>query len=190
MDIPDQQLYIGAAVLSIGLIVGAVALSGQDDSGDLEASERQSVQVADESLYSGQSFGDLNDNVVSGGVPQDGIPSIDDPNFVSGDEANLDDGDIVFGIEHEGEIRAYPQRILVSHEIVNDEFGGETHAVTYCPLTATAMGQKSGAEVGVSGNLVNSNLIMYDRDTESYWPQIMSTAISGEKEGESMRSSV
>ena len=125
--------------------------------------------------------------MMSGGPPPDGIPSIDDPQFISAEEAGLDPGDMVVGLEYGGVVRAYPHQILVAHEIVNHEIGGQNIAVTYCPLTATAQGFKTGSTtLGVSGRLINSNLVMYDRDTGSLWPQIAGTAIAGEREGETL----
>ena len=129
-------------------------------------------------------------HAVSGGPGKDGIPAIDQPRFVSVKEADgfLDPGDIVFGVVLHNEIRAYPQKILVWHEIVNDQFGNEKVSVTYCPLTGTAIGFKRGqTTLGVSGDLVNSNLIMYDRATDSRWPQILGTAISGPLKGKSLQ---
>jgi len=129
----------------------------------------------------------LLDNMMSGGPPPDGIPSIDEPRFIAASEADLDDGDKVIGLAHEGVVRAYPHSILVNHEIVNDEIAGENVAVTYCPLTATAQAFRTGTTtLGVSGRLINSNLVMYDRDTGSLWPQIIATAIDGERQGESL----
>lgn len=128
----------------------------------------------------------VNDAIVSGGVPKDGIPSIDDPSHGSGDY--LRDGDVVFGVELGGEARAYPQRVLVWHEIVNDTLNDTNISVTYCPLTGTALGFKRGeTTLGVSGNLVNSNLVMYDRKTESLWPQVLGRAVRGDLEGEALR---
>lgn len=124
---------------------------------------------------------------VSGGPPPDGIPAIDEPQFESASEAAdwLEDEDVVFGVIVNGEVRAYPQRILVWHEIVNDTVGGKNLAVTYCPLTGTAIGFERGdTTFGVSGQLVNSNLIMFDRETESWWPQVAGTGIRGDREGE------
>jgi hypothetical protein len=124
--------------------------------------------------------------MVSGGPPKDGIPSIDQPEFWSAEEADryLDAGDIVFGVHQEGDARAYPQRILVWHEIVNDTVGGRPISVTYCPLTGTALGFDRGdTELGVSGRLVNSNMIMYDRATDSFFPQILAIGIQGPLEG-------
>ncbi|MEX2272456.1 MAG: DUF3179 domain-containing (seleno)protein [Vicinamibacterales bacterium] len=87
--------------------------------------------------------------------------SINAPAFVSAAEARLHTGDPVIGIHHNGEARAYPHRIMVHHEIVNDRVGGLNLAVTYCPLTATAQGFKRGdTALGVSGQLLNSNLVL------------------------------
>lgn len=127
--------------------------------------------------------------VRAGGPGKDGIPAIDKPRFhpASQADAQLDDEDIVIGVYRHGEARAYPQRILVWHEIVNDEIGGETVSITYCPLTGTALGfQRGDTELGVSGKLVNSNLIMYDRATGSEWPQILGIAIDGELSGQAL----
>jgi hypothetical protein len=148
-----------------------------------------SPPTAAESLPVQHPLSDLRSNVVSGGVSKDGIPAIDDPSFGDAAEADewLDPDDVVFGVGRDGDVRAYPQRILVWHEIVNDEVDGVPVSVTYCPLTGTAMGFLRGETTfGVSGRLVNNNLVMYDRETDSRWPQILATAIEGEFESESL----
>lgn len=130
---------------------------------------------------------ELEDAALSGGPPPDGIPSINDPVFTAADDppTNLDDGDPVFGVELNGEAKAYPQYVLVWHEIVNDVVGGESVAITYCPLTGTAQGFYRGdVEFGVSGRLINSNLVMFDRPTESRWPQMLASGLSGSHRGE------
>lgn len=133
-----------------------------------------------------RSLDEYNDSIVSGGVPKDGIPSIDDPSH--GDGSYLQDGDVVFGVEIDGEARAYPQRVLVWHEIVNDSVAGTNVSVTYCPLTGTVIGFMRGTtSFGVSGRLVNSNLVMYDRKTNSWWPQVLRRAVRGDLEGETLR---
>ncbi|MBX0284702.1 DUF3179 domain-containing protein [Haloarcula salinisoli] len=138
-------------------------------------------------LYVGHELDVLNENITDGGVPKDGIPSVDEPEFQPADAASLADGDVVFGVERGGEAKAYPQYILVHHEIVNDTVGGDPVAVTYCPLTGTAQGFERGETTfGVSGRLVNSNLTMYDRDTDSWWPQVVATAIRGPRRGETL----
>ena len=134
-------------------------------------------------------FSQLRDRTRSGGPPKDGIPSVDEPSFwsVSGADEFLAPGDVVFGVAGEEDVKAYPQRILVWHEIANDTVDGDPVSVTYCPLTGTAMGFFRGeTEFGVSGNLVNSNLVMYDRETDSRWPQVLGTAMSGPFQGQSL----
>jgi len=130
------------------------------------------------------------DEIVSGGPPQDGIPSIDNPKFVSVSEADkfLQDADQVVGLNVNGDIRAYPLQILVWHEIVNDNVGGTPVAVTYCPLcftnqvfNRTVDGQT--VEFGTSGKLYNSNLVMYDRNSNSLWSQALGQAIVGKHAG-------
>lgn len=135
----------------------------------------------------------LADNILNGGPPPDGIPPLEDPNYISLTAADeyLEAEDAVFVLEAGGEVFVYPQRIMVWHEIVNEEIAGEKMSITYCPLTGSAIGYygnlSSGETTfGTSGKLVNSNLIMYDRDTESYWPQIFGTAITGPARGESL----
>lgn len=144
--------------------------------------------TADTRYHLGWDFQTLRENVVSGGVPKDGIPSIDDPTFANPGDVDHDPGDPVFGVVRDDEAKAYPQRILVYHEIVNDTLGGDPVSVTYCPLTGTVQGFERGETTfGVSGNLVNSNLVMYDRATDSRWPQVLATAISGDMQGESLQ---
>jgi len=129
------------------------------------------------------------DKIRSGGPPKDGIPSIDNPKFVKANEAEfVSDNDVVIGLKINGDTKAYPLSILVWHEIVNDNVGGTPVAVTYCPLCFTNQvfertinGQE--VEFGTSGKLYNSNLVMYDRLTESYWSQALGTAIKGELTG-------
>lgn len=126
-------------------------------------------------------------NIVSGGPPKDGIPPIDQPRFVASGELDrlLKPEDRVFILDYKGELRAYPQLVLVWHEIVNDEIAGEQLSVTYCPLTGSTVAFKGRAPdgqpltFGTSGKLVNSNLLMYDRQTDSQWPQILARAITG-----------
>jgi len=130
------------------------------------------------------------DKIVSGGVPMDGIPSIDRPKFISAAEGNrfLSDAEIVFGLNYAGEARAYPAMILVWHEIVNDVVNEHPVLVTYCPLCYAAIAFErtidgDPVQFGVSGKLYNSDLVMYDRLTESYWSQILGKAIAGELSG-------
>jgi len=121
-------------------------------------------------------------NLVGGGPPKDGIPSIDNPIYLNANEANLSDDDIVFGISYNDFVVAYPQDILYWHEIVNEDIDGEKISLTYCPLTGSVIGYK-GHELGVSGKLYNSNLVTYDRDTNSRVPQILGEGIEGDLRG-------
>lgn len=132
---------------------------------------------------------DYENAMMSGGPPKDGIPAIDAPKFWSVEQADgfLDAGDVIFGIVENGLARAYPQRILVWHEIVNDAIGDLGLAVTYCPLTGTTIAFERGqTEFGVSGRLVNSNLIMYDRDTDTWFPQVLAVGIRGPHAGSAL----
>jgi hypothetical protein len=128
--------------------------------------------------------------IVSGGPPKDGIPSIDNPRFVSAAEADafLSEDEIVFGLFLDGVARAYPTQILVWHEIVNDYVNDRPVLITYCPLCFTgAAFERSingeAVEFGTSGKLYNSDLVIYDRKTDSYWSQILGAAIVGELTG-------
>jgi len=129
------------------------------------------------------------DKIKSGGPPKDGIPSIDNPKFAPVSESQfVPDTTFVIGLDINGEKRAYPLFIMVWHEIVNDSVGGVPVAVTYCPLCFTNQVFErviDGKEVefGTSGKLYNSNLVMYDRLTDSYWSQALGVAITGELTG-------
>jgi hypothetical protein len=122
--------------------------------------------------------------IEKGGPPRDGIPSIDAPRFVPAAEAELRPDDRVLGVALNGVAKAYPVRILNWHEIVNDRFGDDPVVVTYCPLCASGIafhGRVGGKslEFGVSGLLYNSDVLLYDRQTETLWSQISQRAISG-----------
>ena len=130
------------------------------------------------------------DELLSGGPPRDGIPSIDEPRFVLVDEAAgwLADNEPVIALEIEGDARAYPLQILTWHEIVNDVVGQVPVLVTFCPLCNSALtfdrridGQVF--EFGTSGLLRNSDLVMYDRTTESLWQQLTGESIVGDLAG-------
>ncbi|MCR9120858.1 MAG: DUF3179 domain-containing protein [Phyllobacteriaceae bacterium] len=127
--------------------------------------------------------------ILSGGPPRDGIPSIDNPvfEFVPGHD-DLEPQEPVVGLTIDGDARAYPLRILTWHEIVNDVVGGTPVAVTYCPLCNSAPVFERTVdgrvlEFGTTGKLKDSNLIMYDRQTETWWQQFTGEAIVGEMTG-------
>lgn len=116
---------------------------------------------------------------------QECIPAIDNPTYRPVDKADwIADEDLVIGIRMNGEARAYPLRILNVHEIVNTDIGDRSIAVTYCPLCRSGLvfdREVAGTTLsfGVSGKLLNANLVMYDRETETYWSQLNGTAVVG-----------
>jgi len=121
----------------------------------------------------------------SGGPPKDGIPSIDKPKFIAvAADKELTPRDPVIGLEIAGDARAYPLRVLIWHEIVNDRVGGVPVTVTFCPLcnSAIAFGRRVKGKLldfGTTGKLRNSDLVMYDRQSESWWQQFTGQAIVG-----------
>ncbi len=130
--------------------------------------------------------------IMSGGPPKDGIPSIDDPKFVPlGKAKGLADTEPVISLSVKGDARAYPLRVLIWHEIVNDTIGGTPVSVTYCPLCNSAIvfvRRIDGRELdfGTTGKLRKSDLVMYDRQTESWWQQFLGEGIVGEMTGKKL----
>lgn len=126
------------------------------------------------------------EEVFDGGPGKDGIPALANPEMISVDEATyLNDDDLVIGYKRGNDIRAYPHRILDWHEIINDEVDSHPVAIIYCPLTGTGTGWERTingevATFGVSGLLYNSNIIPYDRLTNSNWSQIRLDCVNGE----------
>lgn len=130
------------------------------------------------------------EEILSGGPPKDGIPAIDNPHFISVEEADdwLKSLEPVIQIQVGDEARAYPIQVLIWHEIVNDQIGALPIVVTFCPLcnTAIAFERTVNGQVldfGTTGRLRFSNLIMYDRQTETWWQQAGGEAIAGELTG-------
>ena len=130
------------------------------------------------------------DELIAGGPPKDGIPSINHPTFVSIDEASrwLASKEPVIALAIEGVARAYPLQVMTWHEIAIDEVGGVPVVVTFCPLcySAVAYDRRVNGQVltfGVSGMLRHSDLVMFDRQTESLWQQLNGEAIVGSYTG-------
>ena len=127
--------------------------------------------------------------ILSGGPPKDGIPPIDKPKFLPvGTVSELGPKEPVISVSLEGKARAYPLSVLIWHEIVNDRIGETPITVTYCPLcnSAIVFDRRVGGRVldfGTTGKLRNSDLVMYDRQTESWWQQFLGEAIVGEMTG-------
>ncbi len=191
----NLKIIVPLVILGI-IVVAAVAILPSDSTPQATIVSEISDTDSDSSL-STQTIMETNgmkhiiplDKIKGGGPPKDGIPSIDNPQFaeIQGSQF-VSDSDTVIGLEINGDARAYPLFILVWHEIVNDRVGDVPVAVTYCPLCYTNQvferiidGQE--VEFGTSGKLYNSNLVMYDRWTESYWSQGLGIAITGELTG-------
>lgn len=129
------------------------------------------------------------DEIFDGGPGKDGIPALTDPEFVQSQKADyLSDDDLVIGFVVGEKARAYPHKILDWHEIINDLLGEMFISITYCPLTGTGIGWNREINgklttFGVSGLLYNSNLIPYDRETNSNWSQIRLECVNGKLKG-------
>ena len=141
---------------------------------------RETFGFTDETLRS-VDLDDLN----QGCPKRDCIPSIDNPKYVSAaDATHVADDDVVLALSLKGHHRAWPARILDQHEIVNDLIAGMPIAITWCPLCGSAVGvvreiDGQVTEFGVSGVLYNSDLVFYDRKTETLWDQIVAKGIAG-----------
>ncbi|WP_115462683.1 DUF3179 domain-containing protein [Winogradskyella aurantiaca] len=129
--------------------------------------------------------------VRDGGPGKDGIPSIDDPKFssVASFDSQINDNDLVVALKVGNNVKIYPHFILDYHEIVNDTFSADRLTLSYCPLTGTAFAWESQVgttftSFGVSGLLYNANLILYDRETDSNWSQILELCVNGESIGQ------
>ncbi len=133
------------------------------------------------------------EDIHPGGLPRDGIPAIDEPYFIDALAAEfLKPSDRVLGIVRNGIAHAYPVAILNWHEVVNDNFSKEKIVVTYCPLCGTGIAYQAsvGGEAltfGVSGLLYNSDMLLYDRQTQSLWSQMLMQAISGPRKGKRLQ---
>ena len=131
--------------------------------------------------------------IISGGPPKDGIPAIDNPQFKPVSQINdLGNKEPVISLAVNEEAKAYPLRIMMWHEIVNDIIGDVAVSVTYCPLcnSAVVFNRRVDGKVldfGVSGKLRHSDMIMYDRQTESWWQQIVGRGIVGDMTGKELK---
>ena len=134
-------------------------------------------------------------SIRSGGPPKDGIPPIDDPKFTTVGQAamkGLAGREPVISVVIGEDARAYPLRILMWHEIVNDSVGGRPVSVTWCPLcnSAVVFDRRLGERVldfGTTGKLRNSDLVMYDRQTETWWQQFLGQGIVGTLAGRKLK---
>ncbi len=197
MSRPVARVAVGAAVVALVLLV-ALAFRGTFDTDGGRATDPGAQRGTND--LGGASFDPAGwetdfsrhsvplDEFLSGGPPRDGIPPIDEPKFVPVGREDVDGREPVIALEVNGEAKAYPLQILTWHEIVNDEIGGRKVAVTFCPLcyTAIAFDREVDGRVltfGTTGNLRFSDLVMWDRQTESWWQQFSGDAIVGELTG-------
>lgn len=186
MPLPSWAFaFVFVFLASLGIGLSAISSSAAAQSPDRWRSEWPNTDFSLHSIdYS---------EILSGGPPKDGIPSIDRPEFIPVAKVeNLSPTEPVVGLTVNGEARAYPLRILTWHEIVNDSIGGKPVAVTYCPLcnSAIVFDREVGGDVlefGTTGKLRNSDLVMYDRTTESWWQQFLGEAIVGELTGTKLK---
>jgi len=176
------------ALISLAVVQPACAQApGGQDKGREEIRLRGSDQWATDFSITSVPLSEI----VSGGPPKDGIPAIERPRFEPVDAADrwLDDLDPVLVVEVGGSVKGYPLGILIWHEIVNDELSGVPLTVTFCPLCNTALvfdRRLDGRllDFGTTGRLRQSDLVMYDRQTESWWQQAVGEAIVGVLTGE------
>lgn len=198
-----------AAAGALSFVLGACATTASEPA-DRDADRTSTVEVDDEDTATAgekppsalddptnpdfpEPLIDL-DDLLPGGPPPDGIPSIDYPLFEPVSEANwLEDDEPVLSLTIDGRTKAYPIRIMTWHEIVNDRLAGVPVAVTYCPLcnSGVAFERTIAGETTtfkVSGKLYADNLVMYDRLTESLWPQLTGRASVGALTGTQLKS--
>ncbi len=194
---------LGIALLAVGFLAAACSTSSSGDSSDTPSSGESPGSQSDETPQDVPNVQGWNTDWTNATIdlselrrglfasdPRDVIAPIDEPKLETVAEASawLDDREPVALAEAGGEARAYPLRILTWHEVVNDNLGGLPVAVTYCPLCNSAVGFEREVDgqvlrFGVSGLLRNSDLVMWDRQTESLWQQISGEGIVGELAG-------
>jgi len=132
------------------------------------------------------------EEINDGGPPKDGIPALFDPQFIEAEEADyLKSSERILGVVINKEVKAYPIRILNWHEMVNDRVGGKDVLITYCPLCGTGIAfdaKVNGKRMlfGVSGKLYNSDVLFYDKETESLWSQLKMEAVTGTLTGQKL----
>jgi len=129
------------------------------------------------------------ERILSGGPPKDGIPALSHPEMETAEAADhwLAAHDLILGIVVDGKARAYPVRILNWHEIVNDSIGEHAFVLSYCPLCGSGMAFDTDDRFGVSGMLYQSDVLLYDKKTESLWSQLMMQAVAGPRTGEKLQ---
>jgi hypothetical protein len=188
MTLPWQTATLVLVALAVGACDGGDSTAGDDARRGFDIDEVGFVTSGWETDFAKHSV-PLSE-FQSGGPPRDGIPPVDQPKPTSQADADewLGDREPVLTVEVGEDVRAYPLQILVWHEIVNDTLGGRPIAVTYCPLCNSSLvfdRRVRGRTLtfGTTGNLRNSDLVMWDRQTESWWQQLTAEAVVGELTG-------
>ncbi|THB66838.1 MAG: DUF3179 domain-containing protein [Desulfovibrio sp.] len=188
----DIFCLVAALVLSLavpfpaqaqGPAIGPALDSGTDSAQD--AAERQDIENRLLSVYE--------DSIIDTGINRGEIPAIDRPVYISVEDASLalDPEDPVFILEHSDPVYIFPQPVMVWHEVVNETMGGEPVSITYSPLTGSVVGYKGEVGLfttsfGVTGRLLNNGTVLYDRSTNSLWPQVLGQAVDGPLLGETL----
>ncbi len=203
----DKNKLIGGVLLAVAVVgIAGVLLSSRSvnetaegpsvATNNIDTSEFASTEIPSffATQFPNADFSKVNvdtSEILSGGPPRDGIPSIQNPEFDEYSDSSISD-DVQAIVYTEGDrARVYPYNILNWHEIVNDTVDGQPIAVTFCPLCGSALvfdrtTSAGVTEFGVSGGLRESNMIMFDRNTETFWQQATGVAIIGELAGEEL----
>ncbi len=156
---------------------------------DIDPSQTEELPIAELNGFKLSNLLIPLDEIKTGGPPKDGIPSIDDPIFINTADATfMKDDDLMITVVLEDLALAFPIKILNWHEVVNVDYKGKSFVVTYCPLCRSGMvfnSWISGSKktFGVSGLLYNSDVLLYDRETQSLWSQLDQRGIAGEASG-------
>lgn len=164
-------------VLATGIFVGVVVLIFLFSS----PQETTSVDLGPDQYESVRS------QFVSSGQPRDSTVSLNNPDYLTAEESTLPSETIVFGINHSGFVAAYPEDILAWHQVVNIRVPNEKISVTYSPLTGTVIGYR-GYELGVSEEVYNSDIVLYDRATDARIPHMMGEVVEGDFRGARLKS--
>ena len=200
----NKYTLIGVVIALVILVIVAASFFIQTDSSeDIVVSQIDNSEIKIKS--DGTKYLIDPSKIRSGGPPKGGIgvdrgiPALAEKNikFVSVEEAGkwIEDNELVLVLDYKGTTRVYPLQIMVWHEIANDNIQGDLITVTYCPLCGSGIAYKGEVEIdgkrvetefGTSGKLYNSNLIMYDALTDTYWTQIDGLAIVGELTGQKL----
>ncbi len=193
-------IFLGIILVTV-LIIGFASKNQMKEEINFESDKSEIKTLSDGTKYL------VHPNKISSGGPPKGgigvdrgIPALAEENikFVSVDEANnwINDNELVLALTYKGVERVYPLQILVWHEIVNDNLEEDPILITYCPLCGSGIayerkielnGKKVESKFGTSGKLYNSNLVMYDEKTDTYWQQIDGKAIVGELTGQELK---